>query len=350
MSVSSRISLLFHSRYGYFLLMMGLLLMALTLNLTFGSVYIPFPEVIGTFFNLSGSSTANQEIIILFRLPKSLTAILAGAALATSGLQLQTLFQNPLAGPFVLGISSGASLGVALAISLEKTWNLGNLSETFFGSGGQLVGAWIGSATVTLVVLLAAKYLSSSIMLIVFGLMLGYATGAIVNILLYFSSPLQVQSFVNWTFGSFGGTTGNSLSILAICVVCGLLLAQLLAPALNPLLLGETAARMLGVNISRLRWLVLLCSSLLAGTVTAFCGPVAFIGVAVPHLCRSIIRTSDLRYLFPATALLGATFALIADTIAQMPGGRSVLPINSVTALVGAPVIAWFLFKNRSNL
>lgn len=332
-----------------------LVALSLTLILTFlsslalGSVSIPLSDV--TMILLGGipQKLTWIDIIFKFRLPKAITAMLAGAALATSGLQLQTLFHNPLAGPFVLGISSGASLGVAIVV---LTVNLIGGSSLFASLGilsnlGIVVAACIGSTIVTGLVILAAQFVRSSIALLVLGLMFGYATSAIVSILLSLSSAEQIQTYINWTFGSFAGVTWSQLPILAIVVIFGIAIAWISAPKLNPLLLGNESAQSLGISIQALRIWILISSSLLAGVVTAFCGPIAFLGVAVPHLCRGLLRTADHRWLFPAVLLVGAILALVADTIAQLPD-KSVLPLNSVTALIGTPIVIWIILKQRT--
>jgi iron complex transport system permease protein len=317
-------------------------------SLAIGSVPIPLMDVVTVLLGGIPLKESWQDIIIQFRLPKVITAILAGAALSTSGLQLQTLFNNPLAGPSVLGINAGASLGVALVILGAQL--IGGVSLTslgLLGSYSTVMAACLGAGIVTSLVILVARRVRGSSTLLVLGLLFGYGTGALVDLLLYFSSAEPVKSYLNWTAGSFGGVTWEQLPIMGIGILGSLLLAILVAPSLNPLLLGENQAQSLGISIDRLRLLVLISSSLLAGIVTAFCGPIAFIGVAVPHLCRGLLRTADLRWLFPAVSLVGATFAMVADIIAQMPGGRSVLPINSVTSLIGTPIIAWIILRQE---
>jgi iron complex transport system permease protein len=319
-------------------------------SLAMGSVSIPLGDVVTILLGGIPQKESWSDIVIQFRLPKAITAILAGAALSTSGLQLQTLFNNPLAGPSVLGISAGASLGVALVILGTQLFGISLASLGAIGNYSTIFAACLGAGVVTGLVILAARRVQSSTSLLVLGLLFGYGTGAMVELLLYFSTAEPVKSYLNWTTGSFGGVTWEQLPIMSIGILSGLILAILVAPSLNPLLLGETQAQSLGISIERLRLLVLVSSSLLAGIVTAFCGPIAFIGISVPHLCRGLLRTSDLRWLFPAASLVGGSFALVADIIAQMPGGRSVLPINSVTALIGTPIIAWIILHQQRNL
>ncbi len=309
------------------------------LSLAIGSVSIPLPEVLNILLGGTPTKPGWRNIIWQFRLPRSLTAMLAGAALAISGLQLQTLFRNPLAGPFVLGISSGASLGVAIVVLASQQLGL------FYGDMGIITAACIGAASVALLVIVVARLVQSAIALLVLGLMFGYATGALVNILLQLSSAQQVQQFVIWTFGSFGGVTWVQLPLLATGVGIGGAIALISTAALNVMLLGEVQAQSLGVHLARLRLLVLLSSSLLAGIVTAFCGPIAFLGVAVPHLCRGMLRTADLRWLLPGVVIVGAGLALVADLLSQILVRSSVLPLNSVTALIGTPILIWVILR-----
>jgi iron complex transport system permease protein len=318
-------------------------------SLAMGSVSIPLGDVVTVLFGGIPTKESWSDIIIQFRLPKAITAAFAGAALATSGLQLQTLFNNPLAGPSVLGISAGASLGVALVILGTQLFGVSLASLGVLGSYSTIIAACLGAGIVTGLVIIAARRVQSSTSLLVLGLLFGYGTGAMVDLLLYFSTAEPVKSYLNWTTGSFGGVTWEQLPMMSIGILSALILAILVAPSLNPLLLGEKQAQSLGISIERLRLLVLASSSILAGIVTAFCGPIGFIGVSVPHLCRGLLRTADLRWLFPAVSLVGASFALVADIIAQMPGGRSVLPINSVTALIGTPIIAWIILRQQQQ-
>lgn len=309
------------------------------LSLAIGSVSIPLPEVLTTLLGGTPTRPGWRTIIWQFRLPRALTAMLAGSALAVSGLQLQTLFHNPLAGPFVLGISSGASLGVAIIVLASQQLGL------VYGDMGIVTAACIGAASAAMLVIVIARLVQSAIALLVLGLMFGYATGAIVNILLQLSSAQQVQQFVIWTFGSFGSVTWVQLPLMATGIGTGIAIALISTAALNVMLLGEMQAQSLGVNLPRLRLLVLLSSSLLAGIVTAFCGPIAFLGVAVPHLCRGILHTSDLRWLLPSVILVGAGLALIADLLSQILVRSSVLPLNSVTALIGTPILIWVILR-----
>ena len=315
------------------------------LNLAFGSVRIPLEEVVAVLAGQEASKDSWTYIILSFRLPKASTALLAGAALAVSGLQMQTLFRNPLAEPYILGISAGASLGVALVV-LASGAATGFLSSVGLVGDLSLVGAAIiGAAGVSLLVMVVARHLRQAMTLLILGLMMSYATAAVVSILVYFSAPEQIQAYITWTFGSFGGVTKRQLVLLAPLIGAGLLLAGLLVKPLNALLLGETYARSMGVNVGRVRFWMIAGTSLLAGVVTAFCGPIGFLGVAVPHLCRALFHSSDHRILVPATLLMGATIALLADLVAGLPGSDAVLPLNAVTALLGAPVVVWIILS-----
>jgi iron complex transport system permease protein len=283
-------------------------------------------------------------------LPKAITAVLAGAALSVSGLQMQTLFRNPLADPFVLGISAGASLGVAIVVL--TVGSVGSVLIAGLGLMGDLslaVAAIMGAAAVLGCVLLVSRSVQNVMTLLILGLMFGYATGAFVSILIYFSVPEQIQSYILWTFGSFGSVTWRQMPVLICAISLGLLLAFLCIKPLNALLLGENYARSMGLNVKRIRLWVLISASILAGATTAFCGPIAFLGLAVPHLCRSLLHTSDHRVLMPAVTCLGATLALLSDLIAHLPGSQFVLPLNAVTSLIGAPIVIWFVL-HRKNL
>ncbi len=325
---------------------------AFFLNLALGSVRIPLSEIATILTGGEASKPSWNYIVLAFRLPKALTAILAGAALAVSGLQMQTLFRNPLADPYILGINAGASLGVALVV-LATGAATGFLSNVgLLGDLSLIVSAIAGASLVTGLVIVAARWLRHAMTLLILGLMLGYATSAVVSILIYFSVPEQIQAYITWTFGSFGGVTGRQLMILAPVISAGLLLAGLLTKPLNALLLGESYARSMGANVRRVRFWLIAGTSVLAGAVTAFCGPIAFLGVAIPHLCRSLLRTSDHRVLMPATMLMGGLVALLADLVASVPGSRTILPLNAVTALLGAPIVVWIVLHRdgpRSN-
>jgi len=330
-------------RYGGFfgltLLVLGLFLA----NLALGSVAIPLPEVVTILLGGPATKPAWQDIVLQFRLPRAITAATAGTALAVSGLQLQALFRNPLAGPSVLGINAGASLGVALVVLTGNALGL-----TFAATASQIslvVAASLGAGVTLGIVLLVGNRVRSSLALLIFGLMFGYTASALVTILLHFSQLNQTLTYLSWTFGSFAGVTWSQLPVFLPLVGLGLGLAFLCCKPLNVMLLGEEQAISLGLSLPLMRGYLIVSASLLAGGVTAFCGPIGFLGVAVPHLGRSLFKTLDHRILVPASLLLGMVLALLADIIAQLPGTQTVLPLNAVTALIGAPILIWLMLK-----
>ncbi len=328
--------------------LLGALVVAFLLSLALGSVAIPLDNVVRILLGGTPDKATWADILWKFRLPKALTALFAGAALAVSGLQMQTLFRNPLADPYILGVSSGASLGVALVLlsaGATATKVVGSLG--WYGDLGLVVAASLGSALVLGLVLLVAQRVQSTLTLLILGLMFGYLTSALVSLLVYFSLPERVQVFSLWSAGSFGSVTWSQQWVFAPVIGGALLVSHLLPKSLNALLLGDTYARSLGVNVVQTRRWIILCASLLAGTATAFCGPIGFLGVAVPHLCRTLFNTADHRVLVPTCMLLGGTIALLADVIAQLPGSQTVLPVNVVTSLFGVPVIIWMLLRQQ---
>ena len=336
---------------GFLLLAIGVFLLA-TLDLFFGSADIPPGEVVQLLFGTAEPGTEPSWVLIVreLRLPKVIVAMLAGAALAVAGLLLQTLFRNPLAGPDVLGISAGASLGVALVVlwlgSGEASWlsGLGLLGDM------ALVTAASCGAFLALALILGASRRMGNLTLLVLGLLLGYTTGALTTILLHMSLAERVQAYVMWTFGTFGGAGWSEIRLLAPVLLLTLSAALLLGKKLNALALGDVFARSVGVEVGRLRRSILLLAAILAGTVTAFCGPIAFLGIAVPHLARLLFRSADHRCLLPASALLGAAVALLADLLTQVPPGAEVLPLNALTSLLGAPLIAYLLWRGKAEI
>jgi iron complex transport system permease protein len=326
-----------------------LLLAAFAANLCLGSVSIPIDSILRILTGRPPGRASWASIVLLIRLPKALTALLAGSALAVAGLLMQTLFRNPLAGPFVLGIGSGASLGVALVVLLA-----GGSAGAFFaaagllGDAGIVAAAALGAAGVMALVLAASRRIQNVMTLLILGLLFGYAAGAGVNVLIYLSSAERIQAYISWTFGTFGGTTWSQMRVLAPLVLLGLAGALLARKQLNALLLGEAYARSMGLAVRRARIVLLIITSLLTAVVTAFCGPIAFLGVAIPHLCRSLLSSSDHRLLLPGCALLGGATALLADLAAQLPGSQAVLPLNAVTSLIGAPVIIAVVLSKRN--
>ncbi len=331
---------------------MILLLMTLTLGLllllstALGSVSIPLDQIVSALLVGESDSTAWTNIVLKFRLPKTLTAVLAGMALGVSGLLMQTYFRNPLAEPFVLGVSSGASLGVALVVLSTGASGLAMIAGLGF-TGDLLLttAAGLGAGLTMGLVLLVATRVRNNLTLLILGLMFGYLVASMVSFLLYFALPERIQAYINWTFGSFSGVTVAQLPLLGAFVIAGLLIAATSVKPLNALLLGEDYALSMGTNLRRARLRIVLSTALLVSAVTAFCGPIAFIGIAVPHLCRAILRASDHRILLPGTCLTGGIVALCASLIAEMPGNNLVLPLNVVTALLGAPVVMLVILR-----
>ncbi len=332
------------------LVLAGISVVAFAASVFIGSIRIPLVEIGRILIGHESTLEVWRDVIMLIRVPKALTAVLAGAALAVAGLQMQTLFLNPLAGPFVLGINAGASLGVAVVVLIAGPailWMSGSL--VFLNQLGTVGAAVLGAAVVLALVLLLARR-TSVVSLIVLGLMVGYAVGAIVSLLMYYSLPENIQAFISWSFGSFGGVTWRDLKVYVPVVLGGLGFAFLSVRPLNAMLLGEDYAYSMGINVMQARWLILIGASVLAGTVTAYAGPISFIGVATPHLCRTWLHTSNHQWLVPACILLGGTVALVADLIAQVPGFQVALPLNAVTALLGAPVVIWALLRRQNTL
>ncbi|UJH91973.1 iron ABC transporter permease [Antarcticibacterium sp. 1MA-6-2] len=335
------------THYKILLLILFLAVIAFSiLNLSLGSVNIPVREVFNTFLGEEVSRESWKYILIEFRLPKVMTAILTGSGLAVSGLLMQTLFRNPLAGPYVLGLSSGASLGVALIIM--GSYVFGGVATSFLLSKWSLViAASLGSLLVLLAVLLASAKLRDTMAILIIGLMFASLTAAVVSVLSYFSPAAQLQQYVFWSFGSLGNLSWEEVGILFIFWILGIIISVFCIKNLNSLLLGEQYARSLGVSIGRNRLLIILATSLLAGSITAFAGPIAFVGLAVPHLIRNVISLNDHRILLPAVILGGAILMLVCDIVAQLPGSQYTLPINAITSLVGAPVVIWLLVRKR---
>jgi iron complex transport system permease protein len=321
------------------------------LDLMTGSVTIPPEQVLRILLGLEVERASWEKIIWLFRLPKAITAVLAGSALATSGLLMQDLFRNPLAGPSVLGISSGASLGVALVVLWAAS---GGVAPRFIqglglsGKAAMVVSSGLGAGLVLAAVLAMARRVRDVMTLLIIGILCGFAVNAAVSVLIHFSAPERIQAYAAWTFGSFAAVTWNDLAVFTPVIMVSLLACQLIRKPLNGLLLGENYARSMGLRLKPLRIAIIGLTALLAGTVTAFCGPVAFIGIAVPHLGRIVLGSSDHRRLLTAVAMLGAAVALAADMLAQMPGSQSVLPLNAVTALLGSPVIVWLILRRKN--
>jgi iron complex transport system permease protein len=324
-------------------LILSALLAALTvLNLSQGSVQISVSDWLGLAGFAPNSNPVIRDIIIDFRLTKTLTCILAGGALALGGLMMQTLFRNPLAGPDVLGLSSGASLAVALLVMVGNPF-IDNLGGSFVIS----LGATLGSASILLLILAVANRIKDNTSLLLIGLMVGATTASLVSVLQFVSRTEDQHYFLIWTFGSMGGLNWNELMVLGGVLLTGIVLAFYVSKPLNAWLLGDNYARSLGVNLASSRFLIIMATSLLAGSVTAFCGPIAFIGLAVPHLTRLLINTTNHRILIHGVLVMGASVMLFCDTVAQLPGSAYVLPINAITALIGAPVVIWVIVRAK---
>jgi iron complex transport system permease protein len=329
--------------YGMLLI---IVLVLFLLDLLIGSVKITPSRFFDIVFHTGDLHDSLLPTILQeFRMPRCITAILAGMALSVSGLQMQTIFRNPLAGPYVLGISSGASLGVAILV-LGVWPAFSGIMPHVPGNWAILLAAALGAAAVLFLILMVSARVNDIMTILILGLLFGGAVSAIVNILQYFSDEYSLRTFVLWNMGSLSGVTQAQLKVLTPAIIFGLTIALLTGKVLNALLLGETYARTLGVNISLSRFLIFLSTSILAGGITAFCGPIGFIGIAVPHLARMLFKTSNHHSLMPASMLLGAIVMLVSDMICQLPGTDIVLPVNSVTALLGIPVVIWVLLKN----
>lgn len=331
--------------------MLLLLLIIFLLDIAIGSVKIPLRQVFRVLFSLPGENNTWIYIVDKIRIPKAFTAVLAGCGLSVGGLQMQTLFRNPLAGPDVLGITAGASLGVALIMlaggSITTLYTIKELGIT--GSWLIIGAACLGAAGIMLLVLTISGNLKDNVMMLIIGVMIGTITLSVISIWQYFSSPELIKDYLLWTFGSLGGVNGDQLYILALAVVVGLGISFLSSKLLDALLLGENYARSMGVSAKRARIIIICSTSLLAGSITAFCGPIGFIGIAVPHMARSLFNTSSHRILIPGCCLIGTVLMLSCDIIAQLPGSQTVLPINIITALVGAPAVIWIILR-RNNM
>lgn len=330
---------------SYRWIVLPLLLVALfILNLATGSISIPIGEILSILAGNESQEPVWIKIIWDFRMTKALTCILAGSALAVSGLQMQTLFRNALAGPDVLGISSGASLAVSL-VYMGHTSGISFLSNT--GSWGIAIAATVGSASVFLVMIAVAGKLRDNVSLLIVGLMIGAGTSSIVSVLQFVSQAEELQNYMIWTFGSLGSLSWPELQVLAIVLVIGAVVTIRSSKILNAWLLGHNYAQSLGVKLKSSRLVILFSACILTGAVTAFCGPIAFVGLAVPHLIKILVPTHNHRILVPAVMAGGAVLLLFCDIIAQLPGGNTILPVNAITSLIGAPVVIWVILKNK---
>jgi len=333
-----------------FLILLLSVIVLVVVNLLIGSVGIPVADVCSILLG-DDSNEISRNIVMQSRLPQALTAIVAGAGLAVSGLQMQTVFRNPLAGPSVLGISNGSALGVAFVVLLSGRIGGVALSRLgYLGDAAMSVAAIMGALAVMLLIVWISQRVKGNVTLLIIGVMIGYLANAIIGVLKFLSPEEDVKAFVVWGLGSFSRVSGDEM-VLFVALMCVLLpLSCLLVKSMNLLLLGDRYASNLGLNIGRARLLVILSSGILVAIVTAYCGPIMFIGLAVPHLARAVFRSSDHRVLMPGTMLCGASLALVCNLIARMPGFEGALPVNSVTALVGAPVIAGVLFRRRQSV
>ncbi|RLD29457.1 MAG: iron ABC transporter permease [Bacteroidetes bacterium] len=332
-----------------FLVLSVLLIVCFFANISLGSVSIPIKDVFNSLIGNTIDNEAWQHIIQNYRLPKAFTAILVGSGLGISGLLMQTLFRNPLAGPFVLGISSGASLGVALVIMGASIFG-GFFATLLLTKWSLVIAASLGSFLVLLAVMMVSVKVRDTMAILIIGLMFGSITAAVVSVLSYFSSAEQLQQYVFWGFGSLGNLSWSELLIFLIIYFVGILFSIASLKSLNTLLLGENYAKSLGINIKQSRFIIIIATSLLAGTITAFAGPIAFIGLAIPHITRQVLNTSNHKILLPAVFIFGAIIMLICDSIAQIPTSDYTLPINAITSLIGAPIVIWLLVRKRKMI
>ncbi len=330
-----------------FIVLAMLSVLLFVLDISFGSVSIPIKDVYSTLIGNQASKETWQYIILNYRLPKAITAILVGIGLSISGLLMQTLFRNPLAGPYVLGLSSGSSLGVAFVV-LGSSFLPAFLSSFLISSYGIIIASCFGSLLVLLAVLFVSQQLRDTMAILIVGLMFGSFSSAIVNVLTNFSSAEQLQKFTFWSMGNLGNLSWASIGILSGSVFVGLLLSFFSIKSLDALLLGENYAKSLGLNYKKARLIIIFATSILAGTITAFAGPIAFIGLAVPHIAKLVFQSSNHRILFWATLLFGAIIMLLCDIISQLPGSDYTLPINAITSVIGAPIVIWLLVRKKS--
>jgi iron complex transport system permease protein len=324
-----------------------LLLLTFLLNISLGQVAIPLKEVFKSLFGGHASKETWEYIIVNFRLPKAITALLVGIGLSVSGLLMQTLFRNPLAGPYVLGLSSGSSLGVAFVI-LGAGFLPSFFAQFLLSSYGIILASCLGSLLVLVMILIVSQSLRDTMSILIVGLMFSSFTGAIVSVFTYFSSAEQLQKYTFWSMGSIGNLSWQNISILTVCVFVGLLLSLLSLKSLDALLLGENYAKSMGLNITKSRYIIIFATSVLAGSITAFAGPIAFIGLAVPHLAKLLFKTSNHQILFAATLFIGSIIMLFCDLVSQMPGFDFTLPINAITSIIGAPIVIWLIVRKKS--
>ncbi|MEO9570199.1 MAG: iron ABC transporter permease [Polaribacter sp.] len=329
-----------------FIILSALLIVLFFLNISFGSVSIPFKDIFNSIFGGNVIKESWETIVINFRLPKAITAVLVGSGLSICGLLMQTLFRNPLAGPFVLGISSGASLGVAILILGSSVFG-GFLLTSSVSSWSLPIAASLGAFLVLSAVIIAANKVRNTMSILIIGLMFGSLTSAIISVLAYFSEATQIQQYLFWSFGSLGNLTWNEITVFALIYTIGILGTISVIKPLNSFLLGENYAKSLGINVKKSRNIILLITSILTGVITAFSGPIAFVGLAVPHIAKMLFSSSNHKILLPAVAIIGAIVLLVCDMIAQLPTSEFTLPINAITSLFGAPVVIWLLIRKK---
>ncbi len=320
------------------------LLLLLLLNISTGSIYIPFDKVLASIFSSTAESDTFSRIIWQIRIPKTITCIIAGAALSIAGLLMQTLFRNPLAGPDVLGLSSGASLSVAFMMLLgtSSSYYIPALNPWSLA-----IVASLGSGAIFLLVMAVSHKVKDNTSLLIVGLMIAAASGSLVGVLQFLSKAQDLQAFVIWTLGSVSGTNWNDILVLSLVLIIGMTISFSLIKTLNAWLLGDNYALSLGVPIKKSRFMIVFATSILAGGVTAFCGPIAFVGLAVPHLVRLIVPTPNHKLLLPMVMVGGASLMLFCDIIAQLPGSSKVLPLNAITSMIGAPVVIWVVIRSK---
>ena len=336
-----------HARLFLFPILIVGVLVVFLLELGIGSVAIPVSGILDVLFGSTATDATWSTIILELRLPRTLAAMIGGAALGAAGLQLQTLFKNPLAGPWALGLTAGAQLGVALVVTAAAVIGSSFLENIEILSNLSIVaGAMLGCLLVLLIMVTVSRYVST-ITLLIFGLMLGYLAQGLISVILHFTNQSQTKIYAGWNDGSFAGVYWEHFPVLVPMVVIGLVGGWLMAKPLNAFLLGENYARSLGMSVKRTRLITLGCSVLLAGPITAYCGPVLFLGLIIPHLSRGLFNTSDHKVLMPAVMLLGAIIAMAADLFVHLPWEKHFLHLNAVNALIGAPVVMWVILKNK---
>ena len=330
----------------HFILLSVLLIVFFLLNISLGSVAIPLKDILTTLLGDVTAKDSWQTIVLDFRLPKAITAILVGSGLSICGLLMQTLFRNPLAGPFVLGISSGASLGVALLLLGSSVFG-GLFLSNSISNWSLAIAASLGAFLVLSAVIIAANRVRNTMSILIIGLMFGSLTAAVISVLAYFSEAAQIQQYLFWSFGSLGNLTWTELGVFGSIYFIGVFASFTIIKPLNSFLLGENYAKSLGINIKKSRIIILGVTSLLTGVITAFSGPIAFIGLAVPHIAKMVFATSNHKILLPASAIIGGIVLLICDSIAQLPTSEFTLPINAITSLFGAPIVIWLLIRKK---